>query len=134
MMKHNNFSKMPLSGSAARVKLKAACITKAPSFKPLKQVDETGVLLAGCDGSEGAVQFYGLVNARITGGTMTRIGADIHIKQAEEAIIILGAATSFYHENPLAVVRQQVYTALRTDYEMPKARHVKDYQPLGAAA
>lgn len=103
---------------------------KSSYLQSLTQYGDTGVLLAGKDGDEQAVQFYGLVDVNVLGGTVRRIGADIHIKQADEAVIILGAATSFYHADPLKVVTQQVNTALHTDYATLKARHIADYQVL----
>ncbi len=103
---------------------------KSSFLEEVKQHGKSGVLLAGRDGGENAIQFYGLMDVRTTGGTLTRIGQNLHIECADEAVVVLGAATSFYHDNPLGVVTQQVNAALNTDYDTLKARHIEDYQRL----
>ena len=105
-------------------------VYKSPFLETLGQLDDNGVVLSGRNGGESAIQFYGLVKVKVQGGTLRRIGADLYIQQADEAIIILGAATSFYHNDPLKVTRQQVDAALQTEYAELKARHIEDYQCL----
>lgn len=103
---------------------------KSSYVASIRQIDDNGVLLTGRGGDEQAVQFCGLVKVKAVGGTMTRIGPNLHLEQADEALIVLGAATSFYHKTPFDVVVQQVNAALQTDYNTLKSRHIEDYQRL----
>jgi alpha-L-fucosidase 2 len=105
-------------------------VNKSPYLDVARQIDDNGFLIANTCGGENAVRFYGLIKAKATGGTITQIGQYLRIEEADEAFVILGAATSFYQKNPLEVVTQQVNTTLQTEYKILRAQHVEDYQRL----
>ncbi|MBE2215614.1 MAG: glycoside hydrolase family 95 protein [Opitutaceae bacterium] len=90
---------------------------------------DRGVIIAGSCG-EGGVRFRGGLRARASGGTVSVVGDNITIENANEAVLLLAGATSFYHKDPDTVLRQTLDRAGALHADVLTARHLDDYRRL----
>ncbi len=65
-----------------------------------------------------------------TGGSVSRIGDRILVSGADSAIIVIGGATTFYHDRPDVVLKQQLQKAAAKDVDQLIDDHEKDHQVL----
>ena len=90
---------------------------------------ERGVVIGGNCG-EGGVRFRGGLRARTSGGSVSVVGDNVIIEGANEAVLFVGGATSFYHADPDAVLRQTLDRAGALHAEVLLSRHLDDYRRL----
>ena len=64
------------------------------------------------------------------GGTLRIIGETLFVDDADHAVILLTAQTSFRCGDPEAVCRQTLESAARQPYEQLRSTHAADYQSL----
>jgi len=91
---------------------------------------DRGVVIAGGSGADGGVRFRGGLRARAFGGTVSVVGDNVTIEGATEAVLLVGGATSFYHKDPEAALRQTLDRAGALHAEVLLTRHVDDFRRL----
>lgn len=89
-----------------------------------------GVLLRGRTGGGGGPYFAAALRAQVTEGDFAVIGETLIVRHATEALVVVGAATSFREEDPAAVALADSAAALASGWEVLRERHLADYQPL----
>lgn len=106
--------------------------------------DNTTMMTAQC-GGEGAIRLACGLRVIPTGGTMEAIGNSLVVDNADEVLILLGADTTFYVDDPQkSVVKKldsvsnyvnqlcdaEIGNPARGLWDLLYARHTKDYQEL----
>ena len=81
----------------------------------------------GCNQQSG-INFHGGLKVKTRGGTIKLIGETIIIEGADEAIFIVGAATNYYHDDPESILKYQLESVIRKDYQEILTEHINDYQ------
>ena len=93
--------------------------------------DEKGkIVYTGGTGSADGIFFAAAVNAVCTGGSRRCVGNSIRIENADEAMIVLGACTSFYAGDYKERAVKTAEAALSKTYKELRSAHVKDYRAL----
>lgn len=87
------------------------------------------VLTGREDGGQG-MRFAAVVKLLPTGGQLSSRQGHLFLDHADAAVILIAAATSFRHADPLAVCRQQIAVAAGKSYRQLREAHVADYQSL----
>lgn len=87
------------------------------------------VLTGREDGGQG-MRFAAVVKLLPTGGQLSSRQGHLFLDHADAAVILIAAATSFRHADPLAVCRQQIAAAAGKSYRQLREAHVADYQSL----
>lgn len=88
------------------------------------------LLYTGGTGSRDGIFFAAAVGASAKGGELRTIGGSISIKNADEAMIVISARTSFYGENYEESAEVDAEMALQCDWDELYYRHVCDYREL----
>src|SRR5690606_21829312 len=88
---------------------------------------DRGVIIAG-NGGVGGISFVGGLRVRSRGGSVRVIGSTVVVDGADEALLMVGGATSFYHRDPETALRQDLDRAFVLNADVLLARHVDDYQ------
>ena len=88
---------------------------------------DAGTFIAGKSGGDG-VSFRGALRAKTRGGTVRVVGDTLVVEGASEAVLLVGGATSFYHQNPEAALREQMDRAAALNTDILLARHVDDHR------
>ncbi len=91
------------------------------------RVGDAGTFIAGRIGG-GGVSFRGGLRAKTRGGSVEAIGDTLIVKGADEAVLLVGGATSFYHQNPEAALKEQLDRAGNLNADILLARHVDDHR------
>jgi len=82
-------------------------------------------------GSEKGIKFCTMVRAICKGGSVYTIGENLVVEEADEAILLVSAATSFYHkENYEEQCRKYLDNAEALPYDVLLKRHIDDYSGL----
>ena len=76
------------------------------------------------------VSFVGGLCVVVRRGKVRRIGQTVFVDGADEATFIVACATSFYHKNPLAIVKRQLKSAAAKGFKAMLADHVADHRRL----
>lgn len=87
------------------------------------------VMNVGTGGPDG-IQVCSVVSVQISGGTVANYGEFLVVDQADEAIILVSAGTTYRHAEPEAVCRETIRAARGSSYEQLRARHAADYHRL----
>ncbi|PTM56564.1 glycoside hydrolase family 95 protein [Desmospora activa] len=88
----------------------------------------TLVMRGNCGG--GGSDLRMVLTATVQGGTVRTIGESILIEKADSVVLLMGAETTFRHEDPEAVCLAMVAAASAQPYEQLQQRHFEDYAPL----
>ncbi len=88
------------------------------------------IVYSGGTGSKDGIFFTAALRAVNHGGSMRTVGGSISIEAADEALIALGARTSFYSEDYAVRAVADVECALTKTYEELRRDHVSDYRRL----
>ncbi len=93
--------------------------------------DKNGnIIYSGGTGSKDGIFFTAALRAVNHGGKMRSIGNSIRIEAADEALIALGARSSFYCEDHAARAARDVESALSKSYDELRKAHAADYHGL----
>lgn len=76
------------------------------------------------------VKFETVLTPQISGGRIIPEGNILHLEGAQQATLLLVAATSFYHENPSAANDSTIQQIQKSTYTDLLQRHVSDHQAL----
>jgi alpha-L-fucosidase 2 len=63
-----------------------------------------------------------------SGGQLTAAGDRLHVEKADEALLVLVAATNYRGGDPHAICQQQLAAAVPRGFDQIKSDHVADYQ------
>ena len=88
-----------------------------------------GIVIAGNCGA-GGVQFRGGLRTKVSGGSVSVVGDNVIIEGASEAILFVAGATTFYHKDPDAAVREALDRATALHGDVLLSRHLDDYRRL----
>jgi len=91
---------------------------------------ENMILYTGGTGSRDGIFFASVFGAKARGGSIRTIGGKISVKEADEALIVLSARTSFYGDNYEESAEIDAEMALRCEYDELYYRHASDYREL----
>ena len=87
------------------------------------------IMFAG-GGHDQAVQYCTALGAVTTGGTMQTIGEHLVVENADEVILVLAAATSFYDQDYKQACKKLLSAALDKPFQTLLTNHINDYQAL----
>ena len=87
-----------------------------------------GLIMEGDAGGEGGVSFRAALKAVTRGGNCRTIGEYLLVEQADEAILLIAAGTTFRSPNPEQACKEAIEAAARLSYERLRERHVADYR------
>jgi len=87
-----------------------------------------GLIMAGDAGGEGGVSFRAAVKALTRGGSCRTLGEHLLVEQADEAILLIAAGTTFRSADPEQACKEAIEAAARLPYERLRERHVADYR------
>ncbi len=90
---------------------------------------DTIIMENECGGKDG-LSYSASVKAVVSGGSVRTIGAHLAVDQADEATLVLAAASTFRHDNPLEYCLQRLEQAAAKPYEQLKRQHIAGYQSL----
>lgn len=82
----------------------------------------------GCNGGADGIRFACMARGRAQGGTLRTIGEYLAFEGADEAVVLVAAATSFRHAEPAAACRAVLDAAARYDFPALQARHEEEYR------
>lgn len=91
--------------------------------------NNTIAMYASC-GSEKGVKFCTMVRAVSEGGTISTIGENLIVEEADAVTMILSAATSFYHKDYQEQCIRYLNDAEALKYNVLLDRHIQDYSKL----
>ncbi|MBE6022999.1 MAG: glycoside hydrolase family 95 protein [Cellulosilyticum sp.] len=95
--------------------------------------ETSSMILTGKNGQPDGVDYAFKMQVYHKGGYLEVIGQRIYIRNCNEVMITLSAATSFKHLNPEEIVCQRLQKLEKQDYEVLLENHLKDYQKLMGA-
>ena len=93
-------------------------------------LDHGGVQLHGNTGGKAGVNFIGDMRIVVEGGQRERIGEHLFVRNADRAMILIGGAGDFYHDDPRAWLDEVMGRAVCRSFEALQTEHLADYQPL----
>ncbi|MBD7969500.1 glycoside hydrolase family 95 protein [Paenibacillus gallinarum] len=87
------------------------------------------IMKAGTGGPDG-IQICSVVEVQISGGEVRKCGEFLLVDQADEAVILVSAGTTYRYENPESYCRNTVREAKQKGFEQLRLMHIADYQRL----
>lgn len=87
------------------------------------------IMKAGTGGPDG-IQIGSIVEIQVSGGEVTNCGEFLLVDQADEAVILVSAGTTYRYENPESYCRNKVREAKQKGFEQLRLMHITDYQRL----
>ncbi|MCR2806811.1 glycoside hydrolase family 95 protein [Paenibacillus soyae] len=87
------------------------------------------VMNTGIGGADG-IQVCSVVSVQTKEGSVTNIGEFLMVDQADEAVILIAAGTTYRHADPEASCRETIRTARESGYLQLRGNHVEDYRRL----
>lgn len=88
------------------------------------------LMMKASTGGPDGIQICSVVQIKVSGGEVTNCGEFLLVDQADEAVILVSAGTSYRYENPEAYCREIVKKAMHKDFEKLRLMHIADYQRL----
>jgi alpha-L-fucosidase 2 len=82
------------------------------------------------DFSKGGVDFRGIINASVSGGSVDNTGKELVIKEADEVILIADIRTSYNNPGFSETCKKTIEAASLKSFSDLKAAHIKDYCSL----
>lgn len=92
--------------------------------------EDDSLCVNGKCGGEGGVSFAGRAKVLQQGGRIEVIGNHVIVKNADSAVILFMAATTFREENPGAYCKKVLEKAAEYSYEELAKRQLEDYSEL----
>ena len=89
--------------------------------------DNCALLMQGKAGGEKGVRFATVLRVTATGGTVKTIGETVLVENADSAIVLLAACTSFREKNPAASSRERALAAGAKTWEQLTTAHRGEY-------
>lgn len=96
----------------------------------LSKVDDRTLMMRGHCGGTGGMSFCCAVRAVIQGGKVQTIGEQLMVEGADSVTLLLAAATTYRHTNPIEAILERLDVSAAEDYETLKSRHIEDFQSL----
>ncbi len=90
---------------------------------------DTALMSAKCGGA-GAVELFCGARVLAEGGSVTSMGSSIIVKDADSAVILLAADTTFYSGDPKKSVLDTLKKAAGYSWDKLLVRHINDYKAL----
>ncbi|MGI5898305.1 MAG: glycosyl hydrolase family 95 catalytic domain-containing protein [Christensenellales bacterium] len=90
--------------------------------------NESGNRIA-CDGGAPELRFCCMMDGSCNGGKLSAKGDYIVVENADEAVLLLTAGTTFRHENPHEYCRKTLSRAAEKGYERILESHLQEYRP-----
>jgi alpha-L-fucosidase 2 len=88
------------------------------------------LILHGITGGDAGIAFRAGLFAINHGGSVNTVGDKLLVEEADEVVLLLGAATSFRSADPEAAVLEQLSEAAKKSYAELFQDHLQDYQRL----
>ncbi|TDC61241.1 glycoside hydrolase family 95 protein [Micromonospora sp. KC207] len=90
---------------------------------------------ANMDGVTGQVRFLALVNASVTGGTVSSSGGTLRVSGATSVTVLVSIGTSYVNYRTVngdyqGIARSRLNAARTAGFDQLRARHLADYQAL----
>nr|WP_054742337.1 glycoside hydrolase family 95 protein [Cellulosilyticum ruminicola] len=95
-----------------------------------KEYHENYMTLHGLSGGEGGIYYAYSLKVQNIGGTLESVGGRLYVKDADEVILYLTAATDYKVEEPKKVCEMHLEEVSKQSYETLLNRHIVDYQSL----
>lgn len=92
--------------------------------------EERSLTVTGRCGGESGVSFAGEARVLTEGGSVEVIGNHVIVKDADSAVILFTAATTFREKDPVAYCKQILNEAEKYSYEELSERQLADYRSL----
>ena len=99
-------------------------------FDDCRRDGNGNIVYSGGTGSADGIFFAAALNAACTGGSKRCVGNTIRIEDADEAVIVLGARSSFYCKDHIKQAVNDVEKALCKSYKELREAHIADYRAL----
>ncbi|MFC4306743.1 glycosyl hydrolase family 95 catalytic domain-containing protein [Cohnella boryungensis] len=96
----------------------------------LKRSDPRTIVMHGNSGGENGLAFRAALRAGSEGGTVSLLGEQLQVKNADAVTLILSAATNYRHEDPEDACLRTLDEAFALGAEALFERHLDDYQAL----
>ncbi|MFB9327748.1 glycoside hydrolase N-terminal domain-containing protein [Paenibacillus aurantiacus] len=87
------------------------------------------VMKVGIGGADG-IGVCSVVSVQTVGGKVENYGEFLVVDQADEAVILVAAGTTFRHADPEAYARETIMAARSLGYGKLRERHIEDYSRL----
>ena len=87
-------------------------------------------LMEATSGGKGSISSATAIKIIPSGGKTETIGSSIIVREADEALILLAADTTFREKDPAASVISRLESASKTSWDEILSEHIKDYQSL----
>ncbi|BBI31707.1 alpha/beta hydrolase [Cohnella abietis] len=99
-------------------------------YDEIVQVNSSTIVMRGNCGGAGGSDFRTVIQIVIEGGSLSLIGENIVIEQADKVMFIVSAATTFRYPDPEAEAIRIAGEASNRTYRELKERHSTDFQAL----
>jgi alpha-L-fucosidase 2 len=96
----------------------------------LKRSDPRTIVMHGNSGGENGLAFRAVLRADTEGGTVSLLGEQLQVKNADAVTLILSAATNYRHEDPEGACLRTLDEAFALGADALFGRHLDDYQTL----
>jgi alpha-L-fucosidase 2 len=96
----------------------------------LSHPDARTLRMTGSGGGEGGVAFSAMARVLAVGGAVAALGETILVEGADEAVVVLAAATSYRPGDPDERCLAALGAAMSLGYGRLRERHVDDYRSL----
>lgn len=93
-------------------------------------VNDNIQLMEATAGGKGGVEMAAAVKVITRGGTVTKIGSSIFVNEADEALLIITADTTYRATNPSESVINRTETVSQNSWDKLYREHLKDYKTL----
>ena len=92
------------------------------------EIEITGVLPDGKGGK--GLRFAAKIKVVQKGGKISNHDNQIILKEADEALVLISASTSYYDHDPLSYVQKEIAKVEKSSYAKLFQAHLKKYKPL----
>ncbi len=99
-------------------------------YDELIKADEQTLVMRGCCGGSGGMDFRTALRATADGGSVKLIGEHLVVTGADSVTLLLAAATTFRHSDPESYAVEATAKAAHAGYATLRAEHVADVASL----
>ena len=104
-------------------------ISRDRFFNTVWKENGNRVAFEGTNGGKNGLDFCCMVQGEQTGGTLEAIGEYLVVRNANEAVFLLTAATSFREKDPIGYCRERLTQCGKYSADELFEEHLKEYQP-----
>ncbi len=90
--------------------------------------DGCGLVMTGAAGGEHGVRFAACLRVTVDGGTVRTLGDTVIVEGADDATLLLTAATSYRESDPAGYARSRAIQAAERGWEAIRADHLREYR------